>query len=239
MDVIPTHSLSVVLPAFNEEANIAATVEAAVSCLQPLGITWEIIVVNDGSSDSTRSVTEGLIQLYPTNLRLVSHEKNLGYGAALKSGFQAASHDLVFFTDSDGQFDFGQLEEFIAAIEGNDMVIGFRKDRMDPWFRKLNSKTGNRLARWLLSVRVKDINCAYKLFRRDKLQRLPLQSDGALINTEVLAFATNESWKFREIAVRHYPRKLGKPTGANFGVILKTFQEYFALRKRIQSSAVR
>ena len=229
-------SLSIILPAFNEGANLLACVEGAVACLQSLGLTWEIIIIDDGSTDTTRSIGEKLALQYKNHIRLISHERNLGYGAALKSGFVTACHDLVFFTDSDCQFYFDQLGDFIAAIQGNDMVIGFREQRRDPWFRKLNSKIGNTLARWMLGIRVRDINCAYKLFRKVQIQGLPLQSNGALINTEILAFAAKGKWKLREIPVRHYPRKFGQPTGANLSVILKTFREYFTLRTRIRSA---
>jgi hypothetical protein len=113
------------------------------------------------------------------------------------------------------------------------MVLGYRADRQDRWLRKANSRFGNWLARTLLGVQVRDINCAYKMFHRDSLQQLPLTSEGAMINTELLALAAQAGWTFREIAVAHYPRKFGAATGAKFQVIVRTVAEYFQLRRRI------
>lgn len=166
-------------------------------------------------------------------VRIIRHPRNRGYGAALRSGFAAARCDLVFFTDSDGQFRFDQVAEFMASIDAFDMVLGYRADRQDRWLRKANSRVGNWLARTLLGVRAKDINCAYKLFHRDLFQRLPLTSEGAMINTELLALAAYAGWTFHEIAVAHYPRKCGVATGAKFQVVVRTFAEYFQLRRRM------
>jgi len=179
------------------------------------------------------SICQSAVAIYGEQIKIIRHDVNLGYGAALRSGFSTARHEYIFFTDSDGQFRFDDLEKFLLYIETCDMVIGFRELRRDPWFRKTNSRIGNLLARAMLGVKVRDINCAYKLFRKSLLSTLPLRSEGALINTEILAFAARRGWKHVELPVPHYPRRFGNPTGANFWVILKTFKEYFDLRKRI------
>lgn len=227
-------SLTIVLPAFNEEKNLTAMVEDAIGSVSALGIPWEVIVVDDGSTDFTAAICEAFSREYFPKFKFVRHDINRGYGAALQSGFKSATKELVFFTDADRQFRFDRLPDFIRSINGNDMVIGYRRKRMDPWFRKLNSKVGNLLARVMLGVDARDINCAYKLFRTEILQRLPLKSEGALINTEILAFAAARDWKFIEFPVSHFPRKYGQPTGAKFSVIVKTFQEYFELKSRIR-----
>jgi glycosyltransferase involved in cell wall biosynthesis len=229
---MPNHSLSLVLPAFNEAENLSATVENAVSALAGVVSELEILIVDDGSTDATAEVCDCLASRHPV-VRIIRHPQNRGYGAALRSGFAAARYGLVFFTDSDGQFRFDQVAEFIAQIDAVHMVLGYRADRQDPLFRKANSRIGNWLARTLLGVRVRDINCAYKLFHRHFLQQLPLLSEGAMINTELLALAAQASWTFHEVAVAHYPRKFGVPTGAKFQVIVRTFVEYFQLQRRI------
>lgn len=226
-------SVSAVLPVFNEELNIAATVADALQTLRKLDHGFELLIVDDGSTDGTRSVCNDLAAENPF-LRVIRHPYNRGYGAALRSGFQAARCEFVFFTDADGQFRFSHLPEFVAGMAGADLVIGYRAARRDPWYRKLNSRVGNTLARVLLGVRVHDINCAYKLFPREKLQRLLLTSEGAMINTELLALAARSGWRLLEIPVQHFPRRLGKATGANLIVVWKTIREYFRLRHRIR-----
>jgi glycosyltransferase involved in cell wall biosynthesis len=229
---MPNHSLSLVLPAFNEAENLSATVENAVSALTDVVAELEILIVDDGSTDATAEVCDRLASRHLV-VRVIRHPQNRGYGAALRSGFAAARCGLVFFTDSDGQFRFGQVAEFVAQIDAVHMVLGYRANRQDQLFRKINSRIGNWLARTLLGVRVRDINCAYKLFHRDFLQRLPLLSEGAMINTELLALAAQAGWTFHEVAVAHYPRKFGVATGAKFQVIVHTFGEYFQLQRRI------
>jgi glycosyltransferase involved in cell wall biosynthesis len=229
---MPTHSLSLILPAFNEGQNLSAAVEDAISALSHLALELEILIVDDGSSDATAEVGDRLAARHPV-VRVIRHPVNRGYGAALRTGFAAARCDLVFFTDSDGQFRFDQVGEFMAQIDAVDTVLGYRVDRQDQWLRKANSRFGNWLARTLLGVQVRDINCAYKMFHRASLQRLPLTSEGAMINTELLALAAQAGWTFREIAVAHYPRKFGAATGAKFQVIVRTVAEYFQLRRRV------
>jgi glycosyltransferase involved in cell wall biosynthesis len=226
------HSLSVVFPAFNEAANLPAVIAQAISSVSQVVPKFEILIVDDGSSDETIEICNRLAAEHQ-NVRVIRHPRNRGYGATLRSGFAAAECDLVFFTDADGQFRFDELGDFVAKIDAFDMVIGYRRQRQDRWYRLLNSRVGNWLARTLLNVRVRDINCAYKLFHRDLLQRLPLTSNGAMINTELLALAARAGWTFHELPVNHYPREFGTATGANLLVILRTFAEYFALKRRL------
>lgn len=217
-------SISVVLPAFNEEQNLAATVAGAIGVLQQLGAEFEILIVDDGSADGTARVCRDLVR--HDCVRVLRHERNRGYGAALRSGFNATRCDLVFFTDADGQFHFDQLSEFVAAIDKIDLVIGYRARRRDSRHRKLNSQIGNRIARAVFGVRARDINCAYKLIRRESLARLSLRSGGAMINTELLALAAQAEWKIRELPVAHFPRRFGKATGAKPAVIWRTVLEF-------------
>jgi glycosyltransferase involved in cell wall biosynthesis len=224
-------SISVILPVFNEEQNLAATVEDAVCALEKIGTDYEIVIVDDGSTDATPEVCRDVIGRFD-RVRAVSHLVNRGYGAALRSGFKTAQCDLIFFTDADGQFRFNQLTEFISRIDKVDMVIGYRAHRQDHWPRRLNSRLGNWFARAFLEVRARDINCAYKLMWRESLRQLALTSNGAIINTELLTFAARAGWDVRELPVKHFPRNFGRATGANARVIGRTIIEFFRLWRR-------
>jgi len=229
---MPNHSLSLILPACNDAQNLSATVENAVSALSNLVSELEILIVDDGSTDTTAEVCDRLAARHPM-VRSIRHPCTRGYGAALRSGFSEARCDLVFFTDSDGQFRFGQVAEFMAQIDAVHMVLGYRAEAQGRWQHRANSCIGHWLARTLLDVRVRDINCPYKLFHRHFLQRLPLTSEGAMINTELLSLAAQAGWTFHEVAVAHYPRKCGAATGATFQVVTRTLAEYLQLQRRI------
>jgi glycosyltransferase involved in cell wall biosynthesis len=226
-------SLSVIFPAFNEEANIKRTVESAREILPKIAEKWEIIVVDDGSKDTTRDICDELIELYP-EVRAVHHQQNKGYGAALKSGILAAQFALIFFTDSDGQFDLLELESLIRWSKDHDMVIGYRGKRQDPPHRLLNAFGWNLLVRMVLGVKVRDIDCAFKLFRREVFDRIQIRSVGAMVNTEILAQATSLGMSMRQIRVSHYPRQYGKPSGANLRVIAKAFRELVRLWRQLR-----
>lgn len=229
---MPNHSLSLILPAFNEAQNLSATVDNAVSALPNLVSELEILVVDDGSTDATAEICDRLASRHPV-VRVIRHPRNRGYGAALRSGFEEARCDLVFFTHSNGEFRFGQVAEFIEQIDAVHMVLGYRADRNDQLSRMANSRIGSWLARTLLGVRARDINCAYKLFHRHFLQRLPLTSEGAMINTELLALAAQAAWTFHEIEVVHYPRKIRVPASTTIQGMVRTSAEYFQLQRRI------
>jgi glycosyltransferase involved in cell wall biosynthesis len=226
-------SLSVVLPAFNEEANIKRTVESAREVLPKLAIEWEIIVVDDGSKDATRPISDELAGRYAA-VRAIHHPENRGYGAALKSGILAARHDLIFFTASDGQFDLQELEQLIRFSSDYDIVMGYRAKRQDPLYRLLNAWGWNMLVRLVLGLKVRDIDCAFKLFRRSVFDRIQIRSVGAMVNTEILAQATSLGMRMREIEVTHYPRHYGKQSGAKLRVIVKAFRELIRLWRQLR-----
>lgn len=228
---MPNRSLSLILPAFNVAQDLPATVENAISALSSLVPELEILIVDDGSTDATANVCDQLASRHPV-VRIIRHPRHRGYGAALRSGFAAARYDLVFFTESNGQYRFGQVAEFIAEGDAVHMVLGYRPVS-EGGLRRVSSSIGTWLARTLLGVRARDINCAYKLFHRDFLQRLPLTSEGAMINTELLALAAHSGWTYREIEVAHYPRKLGVASRARFQIVGSSLTEYFQLQRRI------
>jgi glycosyltransferase involved in cell wall biosynthesis len=221
-------TLSVILPAFNEEANIRHTVEAARLVLPKLAHTWEIILVNDGSRDGTTPICDELAEQY-AEVRAIHHVENRGYGAALKSGILAARYGYIFFTDSDGQFDLKELEHLIEWASHYEIVTGYRAKRQDPPHRLINAWGWRTLVRMVLGVKVRDIDCAFKIFQRSVFERVQIRSVGAMVNTEILAQANSFGMRIREVKVTHYPRRAGKPSGANLRVIAKAFRELLRL----------
>jgi glycosyltransferase involved in cell wall biosynthesis len=216
--------LTIVLPAYNEEANIEKAVAMATDVAARHCTDHEVIVVDDGSSDSTAAIVERLSAADP-RVRLIKHEKNKGYGGALLSGFFAAKMDLVFFTDSDNQFDLDELAVFIDLIQSVDVVAGYRIKRRDPFFRRVNARAWNYLVRALFYVPVRDIDCAFKLFRREVFDGLELNSVGAMVNTELMVKLGRSGYRVVEVGVSHFPRTAGKPQGASIKVIIRAFSE--------------
>ncbi|WP_236022841.1 glycosyltransferase family 2 protein [Dictyobacter formicarum] len=220
----PSYSLSVVLPAYNEEAVIEKTVTTVATALRKWTDNFEIIVVNDGSKDHTRDIIERLIGDEP-RVRLMHHSQNRGYGAALITGFHTVSKDLVFFMDADGQFDIYDLERFFPLIEKFDAVLGYRNPRHDPWIRKLNAWGWKQLVHLVLGVRVRDLDCAFKLYRSEFFQTLTLETRGAMINAEILYKFKRAGHTYAEVGVKHLPRREGQATGAKPAVIVKALRE--------------
>jgi glycosyltransferase involved in cell wall biosynthesis len=229
--LLTRHSLSVVLPAYNEEQAIISTVTAIHDTLTTWGLDFEIIVVNDGSTDRTGDLLKTLTTFAP-HVRLVNHPVNQGYVAALVSGFEAASKDLTFFMDSDGQFTIEDLADFFAFIDDYEAVIGYRLVRQDTWTRKLNAWGWKWLIRLVLGVKVRDIDCAFKLLHTDFLRAHPLETRGAMINAELLDTLTRSGGTYREIGVHHLPRAGGRATGANLKVITRAFRELFIYMRK-------
>lgn len=220
------HSLSVVMPAHNEEAAIAETLRSVIDALSQWVRDFEVIVVNDGSQDVTRTIVEEIAKADP-RIRLINHASNQGYGAALVSGFEAVTKELVFFMDSDGQFDIHDLEDFFSYIDKYDAVLGYRIQRQDTWVRKLNAWGWKLLVRLVFGLRVRDIDCAFKLYRAQFFRENRLETRGAMINTEILYKFTREGHTYTQIGVHHLPRRGGQATGAKLSVIARAFQEMF------------
>jgi glycosyltransferase involved in cell wall biosynthesis len=205
-------SLSVVLPAFNEEKNVGAAVQRALEVLPALAAEFEVIVVDDGSRDNTAGVVQELMISHGSHVRLLRHTINQGYGAALRSGLTNARSGLVFYTDSDNQFDIGELEYFLPLAETHDVVIGFRVYRYDPVLRSILAWVYNRLVGILFRVRVRDVDCGFKLFRREVLARISIESSDFFVDTELVAKARKWNFRIAEKGVRHYARVAGETT---------------------------
>lgn len=223
---VTSHSLSVILPAYNEAQVIASAVSTVREVLSAWGVEFEIIVVNDGSVDRTEAIVAALAARDP-RIRLVTHAVNQGYGSTLVSGFTAATKELTFFMDADGQFDIRDLRAFFRFIEAYDAVIGYRIDRQDSWIRKLNAWGWKLLVGWMLGVHVRDVDCAFKLLRTEFLRQHPLETRGAMINAELLYKLDRAGSTYKEFGVHHLPRRAGRATGAHLRVILRAFRELF------------
>ena len=215
--------VSVIFPAYNEEENIEIVVLTSHCLLGEMVDDFEIIIVNDGSTDGTRGICLGLQQRF-ANVRVIDKEKNEGYGRALRDGFAAARFDLIFFSDSDRQFDIVNLKDLLRYIGDYDIVVGFRKNRQDPWRRKFLSWGYHHLAQLLFSINVKDIDCAFKLFRKHIFDRIRIESRYYFVNTEILAKARLFGFTVKEIGVSHFPRYEGA-SKITFGDIPRTLKE--------------
>jgi glycosyltransferase involved in cell wall biosynthesis len=225
------HSLSIILPAYNEEQVISVTLEHVLNGLAAWVKDFEIIVVNDGSTDRTGAIVSAIVETEP-RVRVVTHSINQGYGSALADGFAAATKELTFFMDSDGQFDIRDLQKFFPFIDEYDAVIGYRLHRQDTWVRKLNAWGWNLLIRNVLGIHARDIDCAFKLLRTDFLHQHPLETRGAMINAELLYQLKHAGYSYREVGVHHLPRQGGRATGANLRVIARAFRELFIFARQ-------
>jgi glycosyltransferase involved in cell wall biosynthesis len=224
-------SLSVVLPAHNEEATVAGVVEEVFAVAQELGMDNEIIVVNDGSADHTGDIVRTLAQRIP-NLRLVEHFPSRHYGGALKAGFAAATKELIAFCPTDKQFVFSEIHRLLAKIAEADIVAGYRATRQDNPIRRLNAFGWNMAVRVLFGYLCRDIDCGLKLFRREILEHVNLVTDGALIDVELLVGAKARGYRIAEVEVTHLPRNAGRATGANLAVIINALRELISFRWR-------
>ncbi len=232
--------LSYFFPAHNEEANLAGLVEEALATLPALAETFEIIAVDDGSRDRTASIAESLAAQHPDVVRLVRHPVNLGYGAALRSGLAAARYDLIAFTDGDRQFriaDLGRLTERLHAPDAPDVVVGFRIKRADPIVRTLYARAYRLANRVFFGLRVTDVDCAAKVFRREALDGLRVESGGAFFSAELLIKLQAAGRNVAEIGVPHYPRTAGSATGARPRVVLRAIRDFWLLRLRLWANA--
>jgi glycosyltransferase involved in cell wall biosynthesis len=225
--------ISAVMPAFNEEANLEQSVGRMAAALTALARAFEVIVVDDGSRDGTAEVLERLQAIHP-RLRVVRHPVNRGYGAALRSGFAAARYPWVFLMDADNQFDPADVAVLLARAADADIVAGYRKQRRDPLPRRLNAWAFFTLVTILFGRLARDVNCAFKLMRRDLLARMELHSEGALINTEVFVLARQLHARVVEVPIQHYPRTNGRQTGASVRVVVRAFSELLAFKAEMR-----
>ena len=212
MASIPT--LSVVLPAFNEQGNIERAVRSAAEAVAPLVDDYELVVVDDGSRDETPTILKRLGEELGPHLQVVTHTTNLGYGIALRAGFDAARGRYIFYTDADNQFDLHELARFLPALDDVDVdaILGYRVGRQDGAFRLMVSNGYNAIASFAFGMNVRDLNCSFKLFRREALTALHLEEDHFFIDTEIVVQLHRAGYRYSQDGVRHYPRTSGKST---------------------------
>jgi glycosyltransferase involved in cell wall biosynthesis len=226
--------VSVVMPALDEEENIGAALESATRMGERLFAEHEIVVVDDGSRDRTASLVNEAAGRDP-RIRLVQHPSNLGYGAAFRSGVQAARLDLVLFTDSDNQFDLMEVERLLEALARADVAVGYRIRRSEGFPRRFAMAAWRWVIRMTLGISYRDVDCAFKLFPRELVQAMPLGSSGAMISAEVLARLREAEATVEEVGVHHFPRTAGRATGLRLRVILRAFRELIGVRRRLRS----
>lgn len=212
------NGVSCVFPAYNEEKNIGNAISKAVDVFECLNLDYEIIVVDDGSEDATSKVTLNMIKKN-NNIRLIKHSRNFGYADALKTGFKSSGKDFIFYTDADNQFDIKDIIKALPLIQDADMVIGYRKKRADNFIRKIGSFGYNLIARMLFRLDVKDIDCAFKLFRRKIFKKIEIETKEWLVDTEILVKGKKNNMIIKQIEVKHLPRKYGKVKVKPFDIL--------------------
>lgn len=220
--------LSCCLPAFNEAGNLRPLLEEALQLLPTVAEQFEVIVVNDGSWDNTGAIADEVAR-QGSHVRVVHHARNVGYGGALLTGFRHAQYEWIFFTDADRQFALPDLRRFVPLSATHDVICGYRQPRRDPWVRRLYAWLFNRCVRMGFKISVRDVNCAFKLFRRRLLTGLSFTAHGALVNTELLCKIAGAGGTIAEVPVQHFPRQRGRQTGGTPRVILRAAREYLQL----------
>jgi len=227
-------TLSVFFPAYNEEVNIEKTVRKAKKILLQVADKWEILIINDGSTDKTGQVAAKL-RREDKRIDVINHPINQGYGAALKSGFSNARYPWVAFTDSDGQFNFSEIKKFLPLMKNSDLILGYRLNRADSFLRKIYTFVWGKIPVVLWGLKVKDYSCGFKLIKKKVFDAVqPLVGEEKVTQIEMLVKAKRKGFKFAEIGVRHYPRKYGAQTGANIKVVVKSVADLFKLWKKLR-----
>ena len=232
---MPT-SITYFFPAYNEAGNITPMVEKALEVLPRFSEDFDIVIVDDGSRDGTEAEGRGLADRHP-EVSYLRHQGNRGYGEAIRSGLKSLRGEVAFYTDGDQQFDLAELGRAWPLLAGADVVAGYRIKRADPAHRLFIAWSYNRLIRVLFGLRMHDVDCAFKLIRREVVEVVDPTSGGAFFSAEFLLRAHHLGFRVVEIGVNHYPRTVGKPKGATPRVILRTMKDMVGLRLRLLSDA--
>ena len=225
----PLPQLSVFFPAYNEAANIESTILSALKVLPKIANAYEILVINDGSSDNTQAIVKQLAHKHAA-IRLINHSINRGYGAAIKTGLTTAKYPWICYTDSDGQFDFSQINKFLPYLNQADLIVGFRKKRTDNPIRRFLAALLRLWDTLLFGLNLKDVDCGFKLFKKTVIDTIgPLVTASAITETEFMTKAKRANFKIIQVGVTHHTRPEGIQTGAKLKVITKAFIESFKL----------
>ena len=227
--------LTFFFPAYNEEADVEAVVREGLAVLPRFAEAIEVVVVDDGSSDRSGEIADRLASSDP-RVRVVHHRPNRGYGGAVRSGLTAARLPYVFFTDGDRQFDLADLERLLPRLAEAEVVVGYREKRADPARRRFIAWVYNRLINVLFLAPFRDVDCAFKLFRRSVFERVPLErvrSNGAFFSPELLLVLRRAGVRIAQVPVRHFPRAHGVEKGATLRVVLRAMRDLLLLRLRL------
>jgi len=226
--------LSVFLPSHNEEGNIKRVVGAYLAELPRVTDDYEVIVVDDGSRDRTGAIADRMAAA-DSHVKVVHHPVNRGYGGAVISGIRAASKPYLLLCDGDGQFDPADLERMTPFVPEYDVVAGRRAHRADPLIRRINGMAWSELVRFLLGITISDIDCGFKLFKREQLEGMTLRAHGAMISTELMARLAGGGAKVKEVDVNHLPRLTGEQSGASLKVVMRAFKELITLYRELKA----
>jgi glycosyltransferase involved in cell wall biosynthesis len=226
--------LSIILPCHDEAENIERAIDEATAAGELVADAHEVLVVDDGSLDATRELAQARAAADP-RVRVLIHEGNRGYGAAVRTGVAAARLEWLFLTDADLQFDMTELTRFVPLAPSSDIVAGYRTHRADPPHRVMNAAAWNFLVRRVFDVPLRDVDCAFKLMRRDVVQPLPLTAEGAMVSTEIVTHARRAGARIAQLGVTHRPRPAGRPSGASPRVVMRAFRELRAVRAELRS----
>lgn len=227
--------ISIILPVYNEEKNIGYTITKIIAFIKTLTGDFELILINDGSTDKSEAIIKGLAKQYPA-IRLINNNQNKGYGAAIKNGIHNVKKEWLLIMDSDGQFEISDLKDFWEKKLSYDFIIGYRKRRSDNVYRKMLGKTGNLAANLFLKtdIFIKDINCGFKLFKTYELKKIVLISNGGIINFEITRQLLKNGARFLQVPVNHYSRTKGNSTGGRFKTIIQIISEFIYLIANLQ-----
>ncbi len=223
-------SISVFFPCYNDSQTIAKLIDQAMETLTGMGVKYEVIVIDDGSSDGSQEVLKEHKKMYPDNLRLVFHKKNRGYGGALRDGFMRAKYDLVFYTDGDGQYDVKELPILYSLMTKDvNFVNGIKMERQDYAHRVILGNLYAFIVRWLFLLPIYDVDCDFRLIRKTLLEKLTLKSNSGAICTELIKKAQFAGARFRQVSVHHFPREYGDSQYFHFGHLVRSFRDLVLL----------
>lgn len=215
-------SLSVFFPAYNDSGTIASLVITALQTASKLTPDYEVIVVNDGSTDATAQILDELARVYP-HLSIVTHEVNRGYGGALRSGFASASKDIIFYTDGDAQYDPSEMELLWPKMTPEvDLVNGYKISRSDPWHRIVIGRLYHHTVKTLFGLRVRDVDCDFRMLRRSIFCRVRLEKNSGVICLEMMKKIQDAGFRIVEVPVHHYHRVHGQSQFFNFPRVIRT-----------------
>lgn len=234
MKTINDITLSAFFPAYYDELNIGKVVNQAVKVLNELNLKdYEITIIEDGSPDNTAQVADDLAKQYP-KVKVIHHKQNKGYGATLYEGFTSAKFDYVFYTDGDNQFDLEELKKFVSVIPYSDIAIGYRKKKQYSTYRKLTSFVYNFVLRIAFGIDYVDIDCAFKIIKKDLFDKIKITTKDAFIDAEIMIWASILKYSVTEIGVKHLPRLDGISTAARPSIIIRTIKEIYNFRKELK-----